>query len=189
MQRQAKLKLSFASALSLALPCAGCLVTNELDFEANLNAPSVRLIAPPSPSIVPCAASDECLQLNRPDSLAFRAAFYDRDVDQTLYAAAYINGVSLAFPVEVRPSPEQTPEHLSPVICIPRSSLRERCNRVRLIVTDNLPAQSRPVDELLNDPDVDYIDWYLSPPACDTESGAGKPDTSLLDCLPPDGGL
>ncbi|HEX5657879.1 MAG TPA: hypothetical protein VFX59_11825 [Polyangiales bacterium] len=152
----------------------------------------MRQVSPPSPSIVPCVESDACRQVNRPNSLAFEAIYFDRDVDQTLYAAPYINGVGLSGAeavVEIPPSLQEGPEHQSPVICIPIAMLKQPCNRVRLVVTDNLADQRRPVGELLNQPNVDFVEWYLSPSACDTESGAGQPYTSLLDCLPPDGGL
>lgn len=190
MQRQTKLGLSIASALSLALPCAGCLVTNELEFPANLNAPSVKLISPRGVSAVPSVGSDECTQNNRPDSLYFHVALYDRDVDQTLWVAPYVNGVGLIGAeglYAAMPGQLGTEEHESPVVCIPLEQLREPCNRVRLIVTDNLADQRLPVD--LSDPNIAYVEWYLTGPAQDNLGSSGKPYTSFTDCLPPDGGL
>ncbi|HEY6882375.1 MAG TPA: hypothetical protein VI299_30295 [Polyangiales bacterium] len=185
-KRSAKSGLMIASALA----CAGCLVTSELEFEANRNLPTAKPVSPPLLSVVPSnSGSDECdFGTNR---LAFNADYYDQDVDQQLYVLPKVNGITLfQSAVPIAPDPAGSAKHVATPICVPIEKLREPCNLVELFVTDQLDLFNvTDVEPLKYDPRVDYLEWRLLPPAKDSPGAAGKPYVGVSACEPDSGDM
>ncbi len=185
MQGQEKLKFNLASALSLALACAGCLVTHDLDFTPNRSRLNVELRTPVSPSPVPSADSPDC----RTGEISFVADYYYEDVDVPLTVLPVVNDQTISVaPYSADPSPDRGPLHTAPLICVSRDRLGEACNRVELFVSDDPSLFRTNVENLRNDPRVLEKTWFLIGPSGDSIGSDGKPYTSFYDCLPPDGG-
>jgi hypothetical protein len=175
-----------ARALPLALCCAGCLVTNELDFEASRSLLTVDIRSPSSPFPVP-TESGEC----NAGEVQFVARYYYEDVQQTLFVLTYVNDQQVGtFADTAGPDPNGTPEHVPPLICVSRNDLQSTCNRVELFVSDD-PARLRAanVAELRSEPRVQKATWFLYGGSTDQEAGGAKPYASFYDCLPPDEGM
>lgn len=184
-QRSAQSGLMIASIFA----CAGCLVTNELEFEANRNLPSVKLVSPPALAAVPSTGSDACGFGTK--KLAFQADYYDQDVDQVLFVVPKVNGSTFsASALPIVPDPAGSAKHVATPICVPLDQLRAPCNLVQLFVTDQPDLFAVPdVEPLKYDPRVDYIEWRLTGPAADSPGGAGKPYVGISACEPDSGGM
>jgi hypothetical protein len=187
-ERSAKLGTWGASTVALALSCAGCLVTSELDFQPDNATPVVKRISPPPVSEVPSIGSDACGFGAK--ELAFKAKYIDEDVDQTLYAYVLVNDKQLlAQSQPIEPNPMGTPDR-SFAICVDMMKLDAlRCNVVQLFVTDQFSLfTTADVRPLRDDLRVAYLEWYLTPMAGSMPNAEGKPYVSVTDCEPPDGG-
>jgi hypothetical protein len=192
MQQQAQRSSRYASALSLALSCAGCLITNELDFEPNVTLPRIVRLSPPELTRAPSEGSPEC----EGRALSFRARYFDDDVDQDLTVLPVLNGSTLPMlsnTLVSPPGPDRTAEHEAPLICVPLDLLRgDNCNIVRVFVADDRRTFERNLspEQLLDERDVDSLTWYLGPQASESPGRPPSPDVSFTDCLPPiDGGV
>jgi hypothetical protein len=185
MQQLAQASLKVASALSLALSCAGCLVTNELDFDPSRSQLTVKIDSPESPYPVPEQGSDDC---PLPGYLFFRAEYYYEDVEQALTVLPLVNGapLQLAGTVEAKPDPQGTAYHVPPPICVKLDTLNLPCNRVELFVSADPDQLRRSFDEFSIDPRVQSVVWLLTGRSGETPGSTAKPYTSFSDCLPRD---
>jgi hypothetical protein len=191
-ERSAKLGTWGASTVALALSCAGCLVTSELDFQPDDAPPVVKALDPAAISVVPPDnGSDECGFGTR--NLYFNASYYDEDVDQTLYVVPLVNGHPiLANALLAKPDPNGTGYHALPPqnpLCVPYDLLLEDCNVVQLFVSDNGDLFSRPDITTLKDHlHVSYLEWHVISSAKGSQGADGKGYVGVTDCEPPDGG-
>lgn len=176
------------STLSACTLLAGCLVTNELDFDPNRNAPSVTMLSPEPVTQVTSTGDPDCRDvLGGTMGLEFRAAYYDLDVEQTLYVRPFVNGAAYGLTLLADPNPDGSPLHLLPrIFCIDTNALNRACNRVQLFVYDNPRTLLNP--DSSDEPPVS-VEWFVIGPAADSPSGAGKPEAQPSDCLGKDGGL
>ncbi|MET0284898.1 MAG: hypothetical protein ABW352_10520 [Polyangiales bacterium] len=180
MQRWVQTSLKVAGTLPLALSCASCLVTNELDFQANKSLLTADIVSPRSPYPVPSVTGDECL----PSEVSFVARYYYEDVAQPLWMFAFVNGQQLRGLYQAMPNPNGSPEHVPPAICAPRSALQNACNRIEVFVTEDLNLlNTTSPEDLRGEPRVQGVTWYLYGSSTDEEAGGAKPYTSFYDCL------
>jgi hypothetical protein len=183
------------STLSACALLAGCLVTNELDFEPNRNPALVMRKSPGISSRAPSRGDPDCnLLMNGTLSMKFDAAFYDEDVEQPLFVLPYLNGRPRSAPLRAVPNVDGSPLHLlSSLYCIPVAELSQPCNRVQFFVSDDYQKLfDLPLSGVnsTNDPGVSTLDWLVAPPASDTPGGPGMPEAQPSDCInEADGGV
>lgn len=177
--------------VAIALACAGCLVTNELEFEANQNRSVLERLAPRDEiSWGPSVADPRC---GNPPAIAFEADYLDDDVEQLLYIRPLVNGENLSSSGLPRalPDPAGSPRHIPEgPICVPRSAFNRNCNVVQLLVGSDaeygrLISPTPPY----GDPEIASLTWYVGPLAMDTETTPARPYISFSECFAPDGGL
>jgi hypothetical protein len=170
-----------ALGLLVAASLGSCLVTQEAEYDAPDSPPRISRARPSSDIVrVPFAPDTEC-EIQK--GMAFEVRVADRDREQELFGAVYINDlIESSLTVRVRSKNDGTDERTFDLRCVPLEKLKlsnVRCNRVTLAVSsDPLKLGAGP-----NGLDLDFdwasITWTV------LKSSLDDPQVSATECAPP----
>lgn len=173
--------------LSLAaVLLAGCLVTQEVTFEARDSTSQIIPVRPADGLVarVPFAPDLGC---EDQQGMAFHVRIADRDVDDELYWELFLNDEAVADGI-IRPRADRAEEREIDVQCIKIADLNgtdRRCNRVTMVVTSELDKWRRGFPALELDLRTVRYSWNV------LKSASADPQSQSDDCALPlaDGGL